>query len=195
MTVRFLGRVARLLIVWFRMSTGDVPHHIHNCPHTTPPALLILLSCINKVFIHSSFLPERKCSEVTLPTFPTGKSMRLSDLIYLIVSNKIEKPMILYTRSTSRSMNRAQNNKILWLSNMADTFFFERITRRAKVCGHFFLIVLFGCWLAGQAITWVLYSQTVTSSRFRILLLLVKFAFGIEWVQLVASKLHMCGYH
>ena len=43
-----------------------------------------------------------------------------------------------------------QNNKIVWLSNMADTFF-EKFARCAKVCGLFFLIVLFECWLAEQA--------------------------------------------
>ena len=43
----------------------------------------------------------------------------------------------------------SQNNKIVWLSNMADTFL-EKFTRCAKVCGLFFLIVLFGCWLAEQ---------------------------------------------
>ena len=32
---------------------------------------------------------------------------------------------------------------------MADTF--EKFTRCAKVCGLFFLIVLFGCLLVGQA--------------------------------------------
>ena len=71
---------------------------------------------------------------------------------------KIKKPMILCARSTSRSREQStkrrscsenmrmvclfhsQNNKIEWLSNMADT-----ITRRAKVYGLFFLIVLSEC--------------------------------------------------
>ena len=35
------------------------------------------------------------------------------------------------------------------ISNMADTFW-EKFTVCAKVCGLFFLIVRFGCWLAGQ---------------------------------------------
>ena len=33
---------------------------------------------------------------------------------------------------------------------MADTLF-EKLLRFAKVCGPFSLILLFGCWLAGQA--------------------------------------------
>ena len=40
----------------------------------------------------------------------------------------------------------SQINKIVWLSNMADTFFLWNWC--AKVCGLFFLNVLFGCWLA-----------------------------------------------
>ena len=34
----------------------------------------------------------------------------------------------------------SQNNKIVWLSNMADTFFFERFTRCAMVFGLFFVL-------------------------------------------------------
>ena len=44
----------------------------------------------------------------------------------------------------------SQNNKIVWLSNMADTFL-EKFMRCAKDCGLFFLIVLFERWLAEQA--------------------------------------------
>ena len=42
-----------------------------------------------------------------------------------------------------------QNNKIVGSSNMADTFI-EKFMRCAKVCGLFFMVVFFGCWLAGQ---------------------------------------------
>ena len=90
----------------------------------------------------------------------------LSDLIDLWVI-KIKKPMILCARSTSRSREQStkrrsrsesmltvclfynQNNKIVWLSNMADTFL-EKFTSCAKVCGLFLLSVFFGCWLAEQ---------------------------------------------
>ena len=69
---------------------------------------------------------------------------------------KIKKPMILCARNTSRSREQgtkcrshsenirkvclfySQNNEIVWLSNMADTFF-EKSTRCAKVCGLYFL--------------------------------------------------------
>ena len=69
---------------------------------------------------------------------------------------KIKKPMILCARSTSRSREQStkrisrsenmrkvclfysQNNKIVWLSNMEDTFL-EKCTRCAKVCGLLFL--------------------------------------------------------
>ena len=44
----------------------------------------------------------------------------------------------------------SHNNKIQWLSDMTDTFW-GKFTRRGKVCGLFFLIVLLGRWLAGQA--------------------------------------------
>ena len=43
----------------------------------------------------------------------------------------------------------SHNNKIVWLSNMADTFW-RKFTRCAKVCGLSFLIVLLGRWLAEQ---------------------------------------------
>ena len=44
----------------------------------------------------------------------------------------------------------SRNNKIVWLSNMADTFL--RNSRGAqRFVGFFFLIVLFGFWLAEQA--------------------------------------------
>ena len=43
----------------------------------------------------------------------------------------------------------SQDNKIVWLSNMADTFL--RNSRGAqRFVGFHFLTVLFGCWLAGQ---------------------------------------------
>ena len=81
---------------------------------------------------------------------------------------KIKKPMILcalyieitWTEDETQITQRqdtwkvclflSQNNKIEWLSKMADTFL-EKFTRCAKVCGLFFLIVRLGCWLAGQA--------------------------------------------
>ena len=81
---------------------------------------------------------------------------------------KIKTPTILCARSTwreneqsnkhrSRSENiwnvylfYSQINKIVWLSNMTETFI-KKFARCAKVCGPFFLIVLFGRWLAGQA--------------------------------------------
>ena len=44
----------------------------------------------------------------------------------------------------------SENNKILWSSNMADTFVWE-IHEVRKGMWAFFFIVLFGCWLAGQA--------------------------------------------
>ena len=50
---------------------------------------------------------------------------------------------------------RSQSNKIVWLPNLADTFFFLRNSRGAqRKMGFFFLIVL--SWLAGQVnlITW-----------------------------------------
>ena len=95
-----------------------------------------------------------------------------SDFIDLWII-EIEKPIILCTCSTSRSSEQSmihrsrsknmwkvclfysQNTKIVWLSNMADTFF-EKFPKCAKVCGLFFLIVLFGCWLVMQTtlITW-----------------------------------------
>ena len=72
------------------------------------------------------------------------------------VGNKIfKKPMILCARSTSRSREQSKkrrsrsenmrkdclfyshNNKILWLSNMAETLF-EEFRRCAKVCGRFY---------------------------------------------------------
>ena len=43
----------------------------------------------------------------------------------------------------------SHTNKIVWLLNMTDTFW-RKFTRCAKVCGLFFLIVLFGRWLAEQ---------------------------------------------
>ena len=69
---------------------------------------------------------------------------------------KIKKPMNLCTRSMLRSSEQStkhrshresmqkvclfssQNNKIVWLSNMADAFL-EKLTRCAKACGLFFL--------------------------------------------------------
>ena len=71
------------------------------------------------------------------------------------VGNEIRTPMILCAWSTSRSREQStkrrslsenmwkvcllysQNNKIVWLSNMADTRF-GKFTRCAKVCGRFF---------------------------------------------------------
>ena len=73
----------------------------------------------------------------------------------------IKKTMILFARSTLRSsalsmklehmksLFYSQNNKMVWLSNMADAFFLEKFTRCAKVCGLFFLDCAFQmliCW-------------------------------------------------
>ena len=92
-----------------------------------------------------------------------------SDLVDLWVI-KINKPMILCARSMSRSSEQStkhrshsenmqkvclfysQNNKMLWLSNMADTFV-EKFTRCAKACG---LFLPGSDWLGRQAlITWL----------------------------------------
>ena len=53
----------------------------------------------------------------------------------------------------------SQNNKIVWLSNMADTLVWE-IHEVCKGLWSFFLIVYFRCWLARQAnsVTWGLMS-------------------------------------
>ena len=90
-----------------------------------------------------------------------------SDLIDLWVI-EIKKPMILCGRSTSRSSEQNtkhtsrsenmqkvcslynQNNEIVQLSNMADTFY-EKFMRCVKVCGLFLLDWLFGCRSAQQA--------------------------------------------
>ena len=87
--------------------------------------------------------------------------IQFSNLIDLRVIH-IKKPMILCAPSKSRSSKQStkrrsrskdvrkvcnQNNKIVQLSNMGDTFF-EKFRRCAKVYGFFFLIVLSGCWLA-----------------------------------------------
>ena len=85
----------------------------------------------------------------------------LPDLVDLWVI-RLKKPMILCAcrasssgeESCSESMRKVclfynQNIKILWLSNMGETFL-EKVRRCAKVCGPFFLIVIFGCWLAEQ---------------------------------------------
>ena len=81
---------------------------------------------------------------------------------------KIKKPMILCARSTSRSRVQStkcrsrgenmwkvcslysQNNKIELWSNVVDKFFSLNSQGR-KGLWAFFLIVLFGCWLAGLA--------------------------------------------
>ena len=88
----------------------------------------------------------------------------ISDLVDLWVI-KIKKSMILCARSTSRSREQntkrrsrsenmwkvclfySHNKKIAWLSNVADTCF-EKFTKRAKVCGLFFLFLFLGAdWL------------------------------------------------
>ena len=43
----------------------------------------------------------------------------------------------------------SQNNKIWWLAKRWRHIFWE-MNRCAKVCGLLFMIVIFGCWLAGQ---------------------------------------------
>ena len=117
-------------------------------------------------------LPFCNITVVQSSTTPHGNNTErvprdgFSDLVDLWVI-KIKKPMILCARSTSRSreqnakrrsrsenkrkacLSYSQNNKIVSLSNMADKFL-EKFTRCAKVPGLFFLIVLFGCWLAEQ---------------------------------------------
>ena len=43
----------------------------------------------------------------------------------------------------------SNNNKIVWLFNMGDTFL-RNLLRAQRFVGFFVLIVLFGCWLAKQ---------------------------------------------
>ena len=99
------------------------------------------------------------------PRFPrhvTG----FCDLVELWVI-EIKMPMILCARNTSRSREQSttcrsrsentwkvcllfysQNSKILWLSNVADTFL--RNSRGAQRFVGFFLECVLWCWLAGQ---------------------------------------------
>ena len=96
------------------------------------------------------------------PSHVTG----FSDLVDMWVIQK-KKPMILCARSTKiypLQVNRAWNADLaartcekffwhsiarLWLSNMADRFWGNSRGAQRYV-GFFSLIVLFGCWLAGQ---------------------------------------------
>ena len=91
--------------------------------------------------------------------FVASHTIGFPDLADLWAVKIKKKPMILSARCTSRrsrceKMRKvclffSQNNKIVWLSNMADTFL-EKFTRCAKGCG-FFSWCRFGCWLVGQA--------------------------------------------
>ena len=103
----------------------------------------------------------------------------LSDLVDLWVTT-IKKPMILCARSASRSREQStkrrshsentrevclfysQNNKLLWLSNMSDTFF-EKCTRCAKVWGLF-------SWLYFSDPDWLDRQPPITSTRLSTLL-------------------------
>ena len=110
--------------------------------------------------VHASGWPKETHVDRKFKTCVDFHMIGFSDLIDLWVI-KIKKPMILCARTTLRSREQStkcrspsenmwkvclfysQNNKIVWLSNMADSWC-------AKVCGLFYLIVLCGCWLAGQ---------------------------------------------
>ena len=99
---------------------------------------------------------------------------------------KIKKPTILCACSTSRSREQStkrrsrsvnmrkvclfysRNNKIVRLSNMADTFWEIHAVR--KGLWAFFLIVLFGCWLAAQTlITWYIHTDHLYSTLHNLL--------------------------
>ena len=116
-----------------------------------------------------------------------------------------KKPMILCACRTSRSREQStkrrsrsenmckvcsfysQNNKIEWLSNISDTFS-ETCTRSrcVKVCGLYFLLVLFGCWLARQPnsdhVAWMEHGLLISLKRFA-LSIENKMAAGAFWVR------------
>ena len=113
------------------------------------------------------------------------------------VGNQDKKPMILCPRSTSRSRELStkcrsrsenvwkvclvysQNNKIIWLSNMTDTFS-EKFTRCAEVCGRFFLYCAFRT-LIGYADEIRSHGQSVTQQCLRKL-----FQCGQPWSTVIA---------
>ena len=98
--------------------------------------------------------------------------------------------MILCARSTSRSREQStkrisrsenmwkvclfysQNNKIVWLSNMALTWEIHEV----------FLIVLFGCWLAGQVNSNHMAGITMEKLIHFVVLVFLKNALNIEYV-------------
>ena len=117
---------------------------------------------------------------------------------------RIKKPMILCARSTSRSREQRvkrrsrsenmrkvclfynQNNKILWLSNMADT---HEVRKGIWDC---FFIVLFGCWLAGKANTCLSESNInfkLISTKFLLNAWLCRKGLIIRWTDQAFMKL------
>ena len=137
-----------------------------------------------------SCAPDRALAPTTGSTDCSGSPGRSTALIlrvvrfYLWVIKK-KKAMILCARSKSRSSEQStnrrslsenmgkvclfysQNNRIFWLSNMADIFLRNSQVAQRFV-DFFFVIALFGRWLAGQtnSISWlVLYNTTNCSLR------------------------------
>ena len=73
-----------------------------------------------------------------------------------------KKPMILWQREHTKGLFYSQNNKIVWLTNMADTFFWE-IPEMRKGLWAFFSRLCFSDadWLGKQAlVTWTISWQT-----------------------------------
>ena len=59
-------------------------------------------------------------------------------------------------KSSSENMRKVSVYSTLKITRLydyikLDTFVLKKLTRCAKVCGLFFLIVFLGCWLAGEA--------------------------------------------
>ena len=105
--------------------------------------------------------------------------IQFSNLIDLRVIH-IKKPMILCAHSKSRSSKQStkrrsrskdvqkvcnQNNKIVQLSNMGDTFC-EKFRRCAKVYGFFSWFCFLGVdWLTGKLLTWTWIALTARAKK------------------------------
>ena len=96
------------------------------------------------------------CDPILRPRWFVGETKSPWSFANVIPSRSSEQS----TKRRSRSENMwkvclfcSQNNKIVWLSNAADTFL-EKFTKCAKVCGLFFLDCAFGMLIGWAGKLW-----------------------------------------
>ena len=169
--------VLQLLDFWVKLLQGPLTTILQDTSSRCPKFCSATVDCLSNIGAQIFEILPVSCARC-IPPYSKLHSLSCDPVFWprwFVGNYDQEKPMILCARRTSRSKwtestkrrSRSegmrnlgsfysQNNKIEWLSNIADTFLFEKCTGCAKVCGLFSWLCFMGAdWLGRETlITW-----------------------------------------